>query len=172
MRDLRGSEITEFDNDWYCIINNHPVHIASMCGNIPIHFRNLEALRRLQKQIADLQYITMVSLNLNLINNEIIGKYSYLQDRQLRTLVEELNRTNNNVTYNMNWTLEVRLFANTFVDKARKGFYSYARVGQTNEWFLVAVPEIELDWRASELDLNVLELDAGDQLPIQFSMPQ
>lgn len=122
MRDLRGSEITEFDNDWYCIINNHPVHIASMFGNIPIHFRNLEALRRLQKQIADLQYITMVSLNLNLINNEIIGKYSYLQDRQLRTLVEELNRTNNNVTYNINWTLEVRLFANTFVDKARKGF--------------------------------------------------
>lgn len=171
MRNLGGTEITEFDNDWYCIINNHPVHIASMGGNIPVQFRDIESLRKMQYQIGNMPYITGVTLNLNLINNEIAGKYSYLQNMQLRTLIEELNRINDNVTYNMNWALEVRLYASSFVDKARKGFYSYARVGQSNEWFQVAKPENELDYKSLELSLPILKLNVEDQLPILFVMP-
>lgn len=172
MRDLGGTEITEFDNDWYCIINNHPVHIASMCGNIPMQFRNIASLRKMQQLIGNMPYITDVTLNLNSINNEIAGKFSYLQNMQIRTLIEELTRTNVNVTYNMNWVLEVRLYASSFVDKARKGFYSYARVGQSNVWFQVAKPDNELDRKSVDLQLPVLELNVEEQLPMLFEMPQ
>lgn len=172
MRDLGGTEISEFDNDWYCIINNHPVHIASMCGSIPTQFRNIETLRKMQQLIGKMPYITDVTLNLKSINDEIVGKYSYLQNMQLRTLIEELTRTNDNVTYNMNWALEVRLYASSFVDKARKGFYSYARVGQSNEWFQVAKPDNELDLKSVDLQLPILNLNVGKQLPVLFVMPQ
>lgn len=72
----------------------------------------------------------------------------------------------------MNWALEVRLYASSFVDKARKGFCSYARVGQSNEWFQVAKPDNELDLKSVDLQLPILNLNVGEQLHVLFVMPQ
>lgn len=172
MRNLSGTEITECDNDWYCTINNKPVHIASMCGNIPRAFRNISELRSLQESVRLIEHQTEALINQELINAEIEGKYTYLQDRELRELVETLNVNDDNVNYNLDWPLEVRLYSCSFIDKARKGFYSYARIGQTNEWFQVAYPNEIINLNEYSLNLRALDIRVNGELPLRFYMPE
>lgn len=172
MRDLYNPEMDAFDEDWYCKINGKPVHIASMCGYIPTLFRGIDKLRFLQAKIGQLPYTTKAYINQELINQEIEGKYSYLQNQEIVQKLEELLEQDECVNYNRRWPLRIRLYASSFIDKARKGFYSYARIGETNEWFLVAYPEIEFDWMNSDLQLQNLNLNNDGEMPNRFIIPE
>lgn len=141
-------EQENLDIDWFCIINNKPVHIASMGGYIPVPFNERKYLRKIQKKVAALEYISEVNLNMEHVEREILDGYDFIDaiigDDNLIVNIEELFASIPSFTYNMEWNLKTRLYSSTFVNKARKGFYSYARLWDTNMYELVAAPVKQL----------------------------
>lgn len=138
---LSLQQIYEYDNDWYCTINGMPVHIASMGGYIPLQFRDTENLRKNQDYVAHLDYNSEVDINDAFIEHETAIGYEYLEEQGVSEMILSLIQDNPNINFMQTWPLRKKLYAYTFIDKARKGFFSYALVdGTTNLFELVASP--------------------------------
>ncbi len=142
MSQLSERQVKESDIDWYCLVNGVPTHIASMGGMIPAQFRDREKLRKQQDVVALLVPVMDVNLNIEFIQNQIAEGYEYLQDESIREAVEIANENHPGFQYLRDYDLPVRLFASTFVEKARRGFRSFARREgvEGNEYVLVAEP--------------------------------
>lgn len=142
MSQLSERQVKELDIDWYCLVNGAPTHIASMGGMIPAQFRDREKLRKQQDVVALLVPAMDVNLNIEFIQNQISEGYEYLQDESIREAVEIANENHPGFQYLRDYDLPVRLFASTFVEKARRGFRSFARREgvEGNEYVLVAEP--------------------------------
>ena len=138
MSELTERQVKEHDIDWYCIIDGKPTHIASMGGPIPPQFRNRERLRRMQDIVAHMVAFTDAKLNLDNIKSQTVDGYEYLEDEMIREAVENANRNHPGFVYLSKYDLSIRLFASSFVEKARRGFYSYARRdgAEENEYIL------------------------------------
>lgn len=164
MAELTKWQIEESDIDWYCLVNGQPTHIASMGGMIPMLFRERESLRKLQDAVANIQPFTEAKLNMNSIQTQIGKGYEYLQDRMIREAIEDANRNNPGFQYLEEEEFEVRLFASTFAEKARRGFRSYARKEgvEGNEYVLIAEPDKRLDYKAWNYQLLELVCDVKD----------
>ncbi len=165
MADLTERHIKEQDIDWYCLVNGSPTHIASMGGMIPKSFCDREKLRMLQDAVAQIEPFTDVKLNLENIQNQIEKGYEYLQDDMIRLAIEEVNRKNPGFMYLDGQELAVRLFASTFVEKARRGFRSFARQERVdgNEYVLIAEPIIPVEYKAGILKFVELECEVRDE---------
>lgn len=134
-------QIYEYDNDWYCSIKGLPVHFASMGGYIPLQFRDMVNLRKNQDYVAHLDYISEIEVNDAFVEHETAIGYEYLEEQGISEMILSLNQDNPNLNFIQVWSLKKKLYASTFIDKARKGFYSYALVdGTTNLFELVASP--------------------------------
>ena len=140
---LSERQVKELDIDWYCLVNGVPTHIASMGGMMPAKFREREMLRGYQDIVALITPFTEVRLNTEFIHSQVAEGYDYLQDEMIRGSVEYANRNHPGFQYLGDYDLPVRLFASTFVEKARRGFRSYARRegAEGNEYVLVAEPD-------------------------------
>lgn len=161
MADLTEQQIKEQDIDWFCLINGHPAHIASMGGMIPETFRNREELRRQQDLVAHLEPVTEVRLNTEIIQTQVRDGYGYLADETIRAAVVNANRDNPGFDYLHNYDLPVRLYASTFVDMARRGFRSYAKREGTagNEYILIAEPVERVRFERDDIGLKVLRCE-------------
>lgn len=155
-------ELGELDLDWYCIINNRPAHIASMGGPVPESFTERVTLREVEENVARLPFISDVSLNEEFVKKVVSKGYEYVNKFKLNKFIEETFKEIPSFNYNENWNLPVRMYANSFVDKARKGFYSYARMNETNTYVLVASPSSVLNWRDAGLNLKILIQGQGE----------
>ena len=165
---LTVRELHELDVDWYCSINGHPVHIASMGGPIPSPFNERRILRGIEDAVVKLPNKAKASLNEKLIKQEIAEGYEYIDELQLSDSVEKIFGEIPSFSYNMNWNLKTRLFACSFVDKARKGFYSYGRIGKSSEYKygLIAKPSVEIEPENNMFSLSELNLGNNyDGLP-------
>lgn len=93
--------------------------------------------------IARMTAFTEVRLNINNIESQIADGYDYLEDKMIREAVESANRNHPGYVYLSNYKLPIRLYASSFVEKARRGFYSYAKKDGTNEneYILIAKPD-------------------------------
>lgn len=142
MSQLSERQVKEMDIDWYCLVNGVPTHIASMGGRMPVQFRERENLRLLQDAVAVIEPFTEVQLNIEFIQSQTAEGYDYLQDESIREAVENANRSNPGFLYLRDYDLGIRLYASTFVEKARRGFRSFARRegAEGNEYVLVAKP--------------------------------
>lgn len=160
MSELTESQIKEHDIDWYCLIEGKPTHIASMGGTIPPLFRNRENLRRMQDIVAHMTIFTEAKLNLDNIKSQTADGYDYLEDEMIRETIENANRNYPGFVYLSKYDLPIRLFASSFVEKARRGFYSYARreVAEGNEYILIAEPDRPYEDVEHQLDLLECEL--------------
>lgn len=165
MAELTERQIKEQDIDWYCLVKGRLTHIASMGGMIPRPFRDREILRLLQDAVAGIEPFTEVKLNMPNIQSQIEKGYEYLQDVMIRQAIEEANNNNPGFVYLDNYELAVRLYASTFVDKARRGFCSYARLesAEKSEYVLIAEPASHVEYKAGEIQLAKLECKVEDE---------
>jgi len=142
MAKLTERQVKEQDIDWYCLINDQPTHIASMGGMIPWIFRDRDELRIRQEMVASLGYVTDARLNMENIQRMVDNGYEYLQDELISDAIYKANLNNPGFAYLDGYNLPIRLFASTFVEKARRGFRSFARLesNEGNEYLLIAEP--------------------------------
>ncbi len=161
MAELTERQIKEQDIDWYCLVNGRPTHIASMEGFIPKKFRDREELRLQQDSVAMMEPFADVKLNTDTIKTQIAEGYEYLQDELMREAVVEANRGNPGFAYLKNEILPIRLFASTFVEKARRGFRSFARRegAEGNEYVLIAEPSTPVEYNGGQHPLVELECE-------------
>lgn len=153
------------DIDWYCLVKGVPTHIASMGGSIPAKFRDREKLRRHQDIVANLIPFAEVKLNMEVIGSLTTKGYEYLQDQMISSAIEEATRNHPGFVYLQDFELPIRLFAATFVEKARRGFRSFARKedAEGNEYVLVAEPTIPIKNGFGEIGLEELECEVRDE---------
>lgn len=165
MAEFTENQIIEQDIDWYCLINGRPAHIASMGGMIPKKYRDRKELRLQQESVAKIKPFAKVRLNEAAILTQITQGYEYLQDELIREAVVNANRDNPGFAYLEGYDLPIRLFASTFVEKARRGFRSFARRdgSEGNEYILVAEPSDPVDYKEGEQQLTELECEQGDE---------
>ncbi len=172
MYQITEEHIKERDIDWFCLINNYPCHIASMGGMIPNRFLDIEKLRYQQNRVARIEPSFEVGLHLNVIQSQVMEGYGYLQDEMIRDIVVDANRNNPGFKYLNDYSLPIRLYASTFVEMARRGFYSFARIAgnKDNRYALIAEPCNPLngdELRRLYLDELKYELyDDGDSIII------
>ena len=163
MAEFTERQLKELDLDWYCLINGKPTHIASMGGMIPKSFRDRRKLRSQQDFVAQLIPVTEVRLYMENIQTQIADGYEYLQDSMIMKTIEDANRDIPGFAYLKDYELPVRLFATTFVEKARKGFRSFARREgvEGNEYILIAEPMNPTEFYSNQLNLQELECKRG-----------
>lgn len=161
---ITRNEQENLDIDWYCSINGHPVHIASMGGVIPEPFSERETLRKIEDSVINLPYIAEVKLNHQVVEQETAEGYNYIIENQLSQYIEETLAYLPSFNYNRYWSLHTRLYVCSFVDKARKGFYSYAKIKE--HYVLIAQPTTE----CNALELPPLYINR-EGIPGSFIMP-
>lgn len=161
MAEFTEQQIKELDIDWYCLIHGKPTHIASMGGMIPKRFRDRKKLRLQQDMVAMMIPFVEVKLNMENIQNQIADGYEYLQDKMIKEAIEDANRNNLGFAYLNDYELPVRLFASTFVEKAKRGFRSFARRegAERNEYILIAEPINPVEFNFNQLNLQELECE-------------
>lgn len=160
MAELSERHIKERDIDWYCLIQGKPIHIASSGGMIPKQFRDLEDLRLKQKLVSMMEPIAEATLYLENIQSQIQEGYEYIQDEMITAAIMDANRNNPGFVYLRDYELPVRLFASTFVEKARRGFHSYIRqesVEGIDEYILIAKPSMPFRFEENQLGLKELK---------------
>ncbi len=165
MYNYTEEQAKERDIDWFCLSNNRPTHIASMGGKIPNDFLNMESLRYQQERVALIAPLHEASLNLSAIQGEVKEGYEYLEDEIVRGIVFETNSNNPGFEYLQDYSLPIRLYASTFVEMARRGFYSYARIerAEGNRYVLIAEPYNPLGGdKLSQLHLRELDCEQID----------
>lgn len=159
MANLEEWQILENDIDWYCLVNGRPAHIASMGGMIPEQFRDSEQLWSNQTTVAQIEPFAEVRLNVEAIHSQVVNGYDYLQDQSMRRAVENANKNHPGFMFLEGYDLAVRLFASTFVEKARRGFRSFARLEgeKGNVYVLIAEPAKSTDYYKGKLRLESVE---------------
>ena len=165
MAELSERQVKEMDIDWYCLVKGVPTHIASMGGLIPAKFRDRVKLRRHQDLVAHLLPSAEIKLNMELIDSLTANGYEYLEDQMISNAIEEANRHHPGFEYLKEQPLPIRLFSSTFVEKARRGFRSFARreYANGNEYVLIAEPTIPVKNDLGELGLEELECEMRDE---------
>ena len=165
MSELTERQVKELDVDWFCLVNGVPTHIASMGGAIPSLFRDREKLRRQQDMVANLVPSAEVKLNMEVIESLTAEGYEYLQDQMIRKAIEDANKSHPGFVYLRNPKLHIRLFAATFVEKARRGFRSFARKENVNgnEYVLIAEPTIPVKNDLGGLGLEELKCEVRNE---------
>lgn len=165
MAELSERQVKEMDIDWYCLVKGAPTHIASMGGFIPAKFRDRVKLRRHQDLVAHLLPSAEIKLNMKLIESITENGYEYLADQMISNAIEEANRHHPGFEYLKEHPLPIRLFASTFVEKARRGFRSFARRedANSNEYVLIAEPTIPVKNDLGGLGLEELVCEVRDK---------
>ena len=165
MAELTERQIKEQDIDWYCLVNGRPAHIASMGGMIPKKYRDRAVLRLQQHAVALMDPFSEVRLNDAVILTQVAKGYEYLQDAMIRDAIIEANKSNPGFVYLKDYELAIRLFASTFVEKARRGFRSFARKENVNgnEYVLIAEPTIPVKNDLGGLGLEELKCEVRNE---------
>lgn len=132
------------DFDLFCIINNKPVHIATLGAVIPEELNNIQRITTNINDVCGIKPITKAVLN-----EVIIKKYVSTEDYEfLRYLDKETVRSNVSKLpgfdkFDEATPIHIKLFSWYFMEMARRGFFSFAHYGseEDDKFFLVAWPE-------------------------------
>ena len=121
------------DIDWFGIVKGKPCHFASNGGRIPEHV--IKTLRELQSEVAQLPEETDYEEGDTEKIDEIVKEqYKYLsEDGYLKIFPP---RT---------------MYMWSFIQMAKKGFYSYDRDAETDTYHLVAYPTEDIKLEGFDL---------------------
>lgn len=169
---LTSYEQQQLDVDWYCLINGYPSHIASMGGYIPAPFCYRYDLRDTEDAVIALPDMFDIELNEGHIYEAIQTGYGYIErldnlgpsDNYFSVFIEGLINRMPSCDLNGEYSIAFRLYASSFVHKARKGFYSYARVGESGMYELVASPLQSCNIRDCHIYLKSLYNDGTSRV--------
>lgn len=132
------------DIDWFCIVNGVYVHLASAGGILPLSFRDREALRTLQHNVAVAPYL--------FTEEEVVDNKEFLDQRFA-------DNPKGRESYVV-----------TFRDMARKGFVSMDRTNlldpYDNHYHIVSRPRL---WNEKRIEnLEILVMPIGEKPELDF----
>lgn len=154
---LTEREQKYLDVDWYCVINDVPVHIASMGGKIPEAFCERNDLRLIQDKIVSLPDICDVEIDGQYVQSVVSNGYQYIQRLGMEDFIKQSFSEFTSFTYGDNRSIEERFYTFSFIQKAKKGFYSFARIDETPTYKMIARPLVAFDWRNSDVGLVAID---------------
>lgn len=138
------------DIDWFCIVDGVPIHVASAGDLLPRMYAN--------ESVSFMKSVLNRAMKLPLEFDYKLND-SYLDRNVLNEGYEYLNEQNNPIGRDMDddWIsimthsepLPKKLYATSFVEMARRGFYSFDKTeGNEGEYHLVAYPVgRKMDWQ-------------------------
>lgn len=132
------------DIDWFCIVNGRYVHLASAGGMLPLSFRDRDALRTLQHNVAVAPYLYT--------DEDVVDNEEFLNQRFA-------DNPKGRASYVV-----------SFRDMARKGFVSMDRTNllnpRDNHYHIVCMPR-NLDERSPQ-DLEIPVMPIGEKPELDF----
>lgn len=132
------------DFDLFCIINNKPVHIATLGAIIPDVLNEIQRITTNINDVCGIQPYTNAILNDDLIKKYVsTDDYKFLLELDKETVNKNVSRLPGFDKFDEATPIHIKLFSWYFIEMARRGFYSFAHYGseEDDKFFLVAWPE-------------------------------
>lgn len=132
------------DFDIFCIINNKPIHIATLGSIIPEELNHIQRITESINDVCSIQPFTNAVLNEEKIKKYVsIEEYSFLDNYNKDQIEKKASKLPGFREFQATVPLFIKLFSWYFMEMARRGFYSFAHVGNEDAdfYFLVAWPE-------------------------------
>ena len=149
------------DIDWFAKCFESPIHVASNGGDVPIVMRASE-LQKLQSVVQNTNPEFDYELNIDVINQHISGSYEDFEN--MEDHVSDLFSSFVGDDDFFMLPTNLKLYSRSFIEMAKRGFYSFDRDRTTDEYFLVAWP-VKKDADKTKISLNNISADIIDRLP-------
>ena len=139
------------DIDWFCIINGVPVHVASAGDLLPTIYSSDKSVAFLKSILSNVLKLPLdydYKLNDEYLDAHVLNEgYEYL-DEQENPIGQDMDDDWNRIM-TKNEPLSKRLYATSFVEMARRGFYSFDKTeDKEGVYHLVAYPSKGMkDWK-------------------------
>lgn len=141
------------DIDWFYIDDPFPIHAASNGGLIKRELYTVPQLQEVQRLIQTLPMNYDFELNIDGIIANMSDKYDeeivnqLLENRDI-LLPRDFELPVSRYSNEPRW---LQFYSHSFIQMAMRGFYSFDRNEDTNEYFLVAKPVIKLSQQTLDL---------------------
>ena len=131
------------DIDWFCAINDKPVHLASNGGKLPRLSYTIKDLVKLQHSVANMSYSFECAVNTRYLESYLQhGEfYDNLDNLSAEEFREMLPQHFDYVNETAELSRSVLLYSWSFIEMAKRGFFSFDRDERTNSYHLVAWPK-------------------------------
>lgn len=131
------------DIDWFCILDGTPIHVASAGDLLPdmyADYKSVAFMKSILKSILTLPLVFCYKLNDNYLDNHVLNEgYEYLGEHDNPIGQDMDDDWLNIMTHNE--PLPKKLYSTSFVEMARRGFYSFDKTeNKEGEYHLVAYP--------------------------------
>lgn len=131
------------DIDWFCKINDIPVHLASNGGNLPHRSYTIKKLVALQHRVANMQQsfrcvVNVAFLEEYLQRGEYYDELVNVSQEDLRTMLPERFELTDEVS---GLSRTMLLYSWSFIEMAKRGFCSFDRREEDGLYHLVAWPD-------------------------------
>lgn len=145
------------DIDWFCRVNEVPVHLASNGGILPQRSYTIKKLVALQHKVANMQQNFRCAVNIEYLEDylqrgEYYAEYDEITREDLRLMLPERFEITNEVSDLSNIML---LYSWSFIVMAKRGFYSFDRREEDGLYHLVAWP---VDYDVQRFNKDVYDL--------------
>lgn len=127
------------DIDWFFRAGDRCIHVASNGGLLPAFVNNVINLRQKQAEVAVLDYL--INDNEVLVNDDYVNSRI---DNSFQRDIDSIVRRDN--------------YLRSFISMAKKGFYSYDRVTETDfDYVLICCP-------IRQVEVNVEMMEPGEEI--------
>lgn len=139
------------DIDWFCILDGVPVHVASAGDLLPMMYADCESAAFLKSILNDVLKQPLLfdyKLNDKYLDEHVLNEgYGYLTEDD-NPIGQDMDEDWHSIM-TKNEPLSKRLYATSFVEMARRGFYSFDKTeDKEGEYHLVAYPANGvMDWQ-------------------------
>lgn len=121
--------------DWFCYINDYPIHVASNGSLLPRKFSTVKRFKAAWEYVNAIKEACEPEFNLDFIASS--KAYDYIEDYFLQDYIRSLLPE---WLKKLNLSLKQMLYARHFLIAARKGFYSFGWDEKNNCFRLIAWP--------------------------------
>lgn len=123
--------------DWFCYINNYPIHVASNGSLLPRKFSTVKRFKAAWEYVNALKEVCVTEYNLDFVMSS--KSYDYIEEFSLQDYVKSLLPE---WLKKSDLSLKQMLYARHFLTAARKGFYSFGWDEKNNFFRLIAWPDM------------------------------
>lgn len=130
------------DIDWFCKVNGSPVHLASNGGHLPQRY-TIKELVSIQHKVANMQQCFRCAVNTAYLTDylqrgEYYADLENILQEEYRAMLPERFVIPNELAELSNTLL---LYSWSFIEMAKRGFWSFDRREEDGLYHLVAWPE-------------------------------
>lgn len=157
------------DIDWFCILDGVPVHVASAGDLLPVMYADHESVAFMKSILSDVLKLSFdydYKLNDKYLDEHVLNEgYEYLTEQD-NPIGQEMDDDWHSIM-TKNEAFPKRLYATSFVEMARRGFYSFDKTeDKEGDYHLVAYPSKGMkDW-------NLLDVPYVKGANLDFTNPE